>query len=155
MMSAPSFDTWRCQSPRCAHVFLVVKQFGEVYKCPKCQQPAIMVKSGKSYVTNGKSKQTDKLLQGVADRHNLTDMGQRGGTRAGESVKQIKPQAQTNQPGYQFAGGFSAPFNGDAVSSSWSKAPEKLAAKFDNSTSNSYRPAAKKPIPTQVVAKDD
>jgi predicted RNA-binding Zn-ribbon protein involved in translation (DUF1610 family) len=92
----------------------------------------------------------DKTLRMVADRYGLSDMGQRGGTRAGESARKTRVQPSVER--YQNVEGINVPVT-DSVTSTWAKAEIPTRINNINATAPYAGLPASKPIPfTEIQA---
>lgn len=89
----------------------------------------------------------DQTLRRIADRHGLSDLGQRGGTRAGESAKRARPEAPAAEK-YVNIGGVNVPVT-NGVTSTWATTTmnTKIAPKAGTPYGGIATP---KPIPTNV-----
>ena len=92
---------WRCTSQRCAHPFLTVQKGGVLPdftpNCPKCRSAAVETGARKvPGMLSAKTKGSDSALRGLSNRYGLSDMGQRGGTRTGETAMQIQQRSLEN-----------------------------------------------------------
>lgn len=88
---------WRCVNQRCAHPFLTTQE-GGVFPdfeptCPQCHSAALETQRKAPGSLSAKTKGSDQALKGLANRYDMTDMGQRGGTRLGETAMQIQSRA--------------------------------------------------------------
>lgn len=84
---------FRCSNQRCAHVFMIPETEEIFHDCGKCGQDAISVRPVKKSEVFGvpgtisaKTRGSDHALKSLASRYDMTDMGQRGGTRTGETA---------------------------------------------------------------------
>lgn len=135
---------WRCTNQRCAHTFMTNQDFrnSDNPDCPKCRQfsqcanppsnksPVFGVPGVLSAGTRG----SDQALRGLAERYSLSDMGQRGGTRLGETAMQV--QSRALETGHSVC----------------SPTKSHLASKVTVPAGGPRFGGAKKSIPTQVVA---
>lgn len=67
---------------------------------------------------NGSAKSVDATLKRVAEQYKLSDMGQRGGTRPGEIVKQVRQQETPER--YVNVQGIPVPVT-NGITSTWSQ----------------------------------
>lgn len=147
-----SMFMWKCVNQRCAHTFATSQKEGVIPdfipSCPQCGCPESM--EGPRRAPGAKSSETqtaDTLIRGHANRYNLSDMGQRGGTKYGDSAQRVNlPQATAT---YAPRSGFEIPFSHEPTSA-WCKNPPKssIVAPTDGAR---FRRSGKG-IPTQVVA---
>lgn len=89
----------------------------------------------------------DQTLRRIADRYKLSDMGQRGGTRAGENVR--KSVIQEAPERFVNVNGINVPVT-NGVHSSWATTTTKASVKLDGGKPYAGMAAAKS-IPTKVV----
>lgn len=145
---------WQCLNKRCNNIF---EAWDNSPTCPKCK--CVKVQWKPTGISIGKvAPSIDRTLRAQADRYGLSDMGQRGGTKAGEPAKPDAPQARVHgdvRP-YTPAPGFSVPFTGtDQATCTWSQnAPSfKVRAPIEVAAGGAKFRHPKK-IPTHVAAID-
>lgn len=117
--------------------------------CLYCESPAVVWIPPK-YKS---ASDVDKTLRRIADRYGLSDMGQRGGTRAGESARQARPEAKVER--VVNLQGFEVPVTRDgSISTRWSgSAPVNTRLKPEG-VGLPYGGLAKaKALPTRLAAK--
>jgi len=98
----------------------------------------------------------DQTLRRLAERYGMSDMGQRGGTRAGEKVKQALKQAPVTETRAINYGGitFDVPMTKDgAVAAQWSASGGGQKIKNINTDAPYGGIASVAPPPAKVVAR--
>jgi hypothetical protein len=133
-----SVFSWRCVNQRCAHLFLTTQDGGVIPDfdptCPKCHGSAMETQRKAPSCLSAKTRGSDQALKGLANRYDLSDMGQRGGTRIGETALQVQNRALQT---------------GDAICSSTKSA---LAHKISVPAGGPRFQGGSKALPTTVVA---
>lgn len=160
--------TEKCPRCGCEEIVKVSKtrfNFGNSYNCFECGQRSdfkdavanpFCLFCGSSDVCWLPQKykspgEIDKTLRMIADRHGLTDMGQRGGTRAGETA--IKSKIQPTIEKYQnvacgVAGGVNVPVTND-ITSTWS--PMAAPMKIDNAPKVGKAISSSRSVPAEFT----
>lgn len=112
--------------------------------CPSCESED-MVWVPQKFKT---PSDIDQTLRRIADRHGLGDLGQRGGTRAGEAAKRARPEPPKAEK-YVNIGGVNVPVT-NGVTSTWATTTmdTKIAPKAGVPYGGIAQP---KSIPTKVV----
>lgn len=90
----------------------------------------------------------DKTLRRIADRYKLSDMGQRGGTKMGESSRQHKIQETPEK--FVNVQGFNVPVT-NGVCSTWSTSTHNTAIKPAGVGQPYAGLKSSRPIPTKVM----
>lgn len=102
MTSKPEPVMFRCTNQRCGHAFLSMpppdgyKSAMEHPDCEKCGEWCKNMddfRPGAPAVLSAKTRGSDHALKELANRYDLSDMGQRGGTRIGETALQVQNRA--------------------------------------------------------------
>lgn len=142
--------TWGCLNKRCRNEF----ESGDANPpCPKCGNLRVGWRPGGGHVLHGSTRNTDATLRGLATRYGLTDMGQRGGTQAGETAKRDLPQGKPMGDGRMYSPmpGFEVPWSSTPTAGFASKAfPIRGQLPINRAK---FKP--KQGIPTQVVGRDN
>ena len=145
-MASYILRTWACMNRACAREF----EAGEANPpCPHCGNVRVQWVPGGGKILHGSTRGMDETLKGLAQSYGLTDMGQRGGTQAGEPAKPALPQG--NGRVYSPMPGFEVPWSTSATAGFASKA-FPIRGKLPI---NSAKFKPKQAIPTQVVGRDD
>lgn len=99
-----------------------------------------------------KTKHNDRTLRALADRHQLTDLGQRGGTRAGERSEQHAPAPRDMGGGrmYEPMPGFRVPWSNRPTAGFGTQSFSGVKAKAGAVRATT----AARPIPTEIKASD-
>lgn len=120
---------------------------GAFEPCPKCNancQESVLPKA--PGMLSARTQIADGVLRSQAARYNMTDMGQRGGTRQGDTAQRLMQNAPTQT--YAPRAGFEIPFSHDP-SCAWSKNPPKSTVGVP--AGGPKFKSAGKAIPTKVV----
>lgn len=108
---------WICLNRRCGAEF---EAWDASPTCPRCGCVKVQYRPSGGHI--GKvAGRIDQVLRAQADAYGLTDMGQRGGTHAGESVKRAPPPPKplTGLPNFRPAPGIDMQI-ADGASCQWS-----------------------------------
>lgn len=150
-MAVISTFMWKCRNQRCAHTFMTSQEGGVIPDfvpcCIRCgdSQPIEGRRTAPGVMSSG-TRIADGVLRSQADRYNLKDMGQRGGTKYGETAQRLTHNAPTQT--YAPRAGFEIPFSHDP-SCAWSKNPPKSTVGVP--AGGPKFKSAGKAIPTKVV----
>lgn len=144
--------SWQCLNRRCKSVF----DHGDPNPaCPKCGNVRVQWVPGGGHI--GKvAPGMDRTLRGLADRFGLTNMGQRGGTHAGEAAKPDLPTPRPIDPSapmYRPAPGFEVPWS-NAPTAAFSSQVFPLGSTSRVPINGPKFKQGKQKLPTQIVATD-
>ena len=138
--------TWNCQNRRCGAAF----DSGDPNPpCPKCGCARVSWQPGGGHIHSATTAHNDRTLKSVADRFGLTDMGQHGGTHAGERAEPNRRSPPRTLP-YTPAPGFKVPFaeNGRPTAG-WADAPYPLKGTLPVNSHKFKNQRGR--IPTEIV----
>lgn len=145
----PVIRTWGCLNRRCGSEF---ESWEPAPTCPKCRGVRVHWVPGGGHTLSAATQHNDRTLKAVAKRFGLTDLGQKGGTHAGEraepnlrAAKPMGPQQYSPMPGFN-VGWSNKPTAG------WASEPYPLKTQMP--TGRARFKAGSKRIPTHIVATD-
>lgn len=136
---------YRCQGEKCFNN--KKRGFGKFDGndgvCPFCDSDDDVIWIPKRH--NGSAASVDQTLRDVADRYKLSDMGQRGGTRMGETPKHALQQEKIER--YHNVNGVNIPVTNN-ITSTW--ADTNFTAPVSSKIGSSF--GGSKKVPTRVTA---
>lgn len=134
---------FRCSNQRCNRPFVEFiswqnetaqrDNFQEIplknLSCPYCnaKKPVMLVNTSVNTISQT-TRNSDKNFKEIAQKHKLTDMGQRGGTQYGEPAIQMQTQPAATGAMYEPMPGFRVPYTGHPHAG-WSDAPSQAKVK--------------------------
>ena len=134
--------TWLCLNKNCnAEVESDVPN----PECAVCECVRVQWIPGGGHIS-GKSRGIDKTLRDVADRFGLTNLGQHGGTHAGERAEPNRVTPPPSERMYSPMPGFNVPWSNTATAG-WANSAYPLKRPFETGARIN---AASKPIPTRL-----
>ena len=138
--------TFGCLNAKCGHQF---DSWNAAPDCPKCRGLRVHWVPRGGNILGEKTKHNDRTLKSVADRFGLTDMGQHGGTHAGERAEPNRRTPPKTLP-YTPAPGFKVPFaeNGRSTAG-WADAPYPLKGTLPVNSHKFKNQRGR--IPTEIV----
>lgn len=145
--------SWQCLNRRCKSIF----DHGDPNPaCPKCGNVRVQWVPGGGHIAKV-APGMDRTLRGLANRFGLTDMGQRGGTHAGEAAKPDRPTPRPVDPStpmYRPAPGFEVPWSAGPTAA-FSSQVFPLGSTSRVPINGPKFKRGKQGLPTQVVGTDN